>query len=172
MNFFKERWLLLKQTAPFFFFHFEIWRFVGIQTYVGIRNHLFSSYLVVRVCSVLSSLCDPLNCSPARLFCPWIFHARILEWVAIPFSGGSFQPRDGTCVSCISCIGSQILYHFSHLGSPLGIYVCIYTYLLAAQGSMWDLSSLTRDQTHTPSSGSTESWPLDLQGSSKQVILR
>ena len=30
-----------------------------------------------------------------------IFQARILEWVAIPFSRGSFQPRDQTLVSCI-----------------------------------------------------------------------
>jgi len=31
-----------------------------------------------------------------------IFQARILEWVSIPFSRGSFQPRDPTSVSCIA----------------------------------------------------------------------
>jgi len=31
-----------------------------------------------------------------------ILQARILEWVAIPFSRGSSQPRDWTQVSCIS----------------------------------------------------------------------
>ena len=31
-----------------------------------------------------------------------IFQARILEWVAIAFSRGSSQPRDGTRVSCIA----------------------------------------------------------------------
>ena len=31
-----------------------------------------------------------------------IVKARILEWVAVPFSGGSFQPRDQTQVSCIA----------------------------------------------------------------------
>jgi len=30
---------------------------------------------------------------------------------------------------------------------------------------MWDLSSLTRDQTHAPCIGSLESWPLNRQGS-------
>ena len=30
-----------------------------------------------------------------------ILQARTLEWVAISFSRGSFQPRDGTCVSCL-----------------------------------------------------------------------
>ena len=37
-------------------------------------------------------------------------------------------------------------------------------YFLAFPLGMWDLSSSTRDKTHTPSSKSMESWPLDLQG--------
>ena len=32
-----------------------------------------------------------------------ILQARILEWVAFPFSRGSPQPRDRICVPCISC---------------------------------------------------------------------
>ena len=31
-----------------------------------------------------------------------ILQARILEWVAFPFSRGSSQPRDQTQVSCIA----------------------------------------------------------------------
>ena len=31
-----------------------------------------------------------------------ILQARILEWVAFPFSKGSSQPRDQTQVSCIA----------------------------------------------------------------------
>ena len=38
-----------------------------------------------------------------------IFQARILEWVVISFSKGSFLPRDQIRVSCI---GRQILYHW------------------------------------------------------------
>ena len=45
--------------------------------------------------------------------------ARILEWAAMPSSRGSARPRDRTHVSCVSCIGRWILYHWSHLGSPL-----------------------------------------------------
>ena len=37
--------------------------------------------------------------------------ARILEWVAIPFSREPPQPRDGTLVSCV---GRQILYGLGH----------------------------------------------------------
>ena len=31
---------------------------------------------------------------------------------------GSSWPRDGTCVSYVSCFGRQILYHWRHPGSP------------------------------------------------------
>ena len=31
-----------------------------------------------------------------------VFQARVLEWVAIPFSSGSSQPRDLIQVSCIA----------------------------------------------------------------------
>ena len=37
--------------------------------------------------------------------------ARILEWVAISYSWGSSQCSDQTCISCVSYIGRQILYH-------------------------------------------------------------
>ena len=50
-----------------------------------------------------------------------ILQARILECVAMPFSRGTFQPRDQTHVSYISCTGRQALYHYHHLGSPLVI---------------------------------------------------
>ena len=40
-----------------------------------------------------------------------IFQARILEWVAISYSKGSFWCRDWTHVSYISCSGRWILYH-------------------------------------------------------------
>ena len=35
------------------------------------------------------------------------------------FSRDSSQPRDETHISYISCIGRQVLYHQSHLGSPI-----------------------------------------------------
>ena len=44
-----------------------------------------------------------------------IFQARILVWFAISFSRGSSQPRDQTHVSCIYCVGRQILYQWHHL---------------------------------------------------------
>ena len=63
--------------------------------------------LVVKSCL---TLCDPVDCIPPGSSVHRIIQARILEWVAISSSKGSFQPRDGTCVSCI---GRQILFHWT-----------------------------------------------------------
>ena len=56
------------------------------------------------------TICDQLGCSPLGSSLSGIFQARILQWVSISFSRGSSQPRDQTHVSCVSCIGRQILY--------------------------------------------------------------
>ena len=50
----------------------------------------------VKVTHSCLTLCDPMD----RVH--GILQARILEWVAIPFSKGSSQPRDQTQVSCIA----------------------------------------------------------------------
>ena len=58
----------------------------------------------VCVCVLISqlclTLCDPMDCSPPGSSVHGILQARILEWVAIPFSRGSSRPRDQTWVSC------------------------------------------------------------------------
>ena len=36
-----------------------------------------------------------------------------LEWIATPFSRGSSRPRDWTHISCVSCAGMWILYHWA-----------------------------------------------------------
>ena len=47
-------------------------------------------------------LCDPKDCSPQVPLSVEILQARILEWVAMPSSRWSSQPRDWTWVSCIA----------------------------------------------------------------------
>ena len=42
-----------------------------------------------------------------------IFQTRILEQVAISYSSGSSRPRTCTHMSCVSCIGRRILYHYT-----------------------------------------------------------
>ena len=41
-------------------------------------------------------------CGPPASSAHGILQARMLEWIAIPFSRGSSWPRDGTPVSCIA----------------------------------------------------------------------
>ena len=64
------------------------------------------------------TLCNRMNCSRPGSSVHGIFQARLLEWVAMPFSRGSFQPWDQTCISYVSCISRCVLYHQHHLGSP------------------------------------------------------
>ena len=63
----------------------------------------------VKVTQSCLTLCDPMDCTVHG-----ILQARILEWVAVPFSKGSSQPRDQTRISCT--VGT--LYQLGHQGSP------------------------------------------------------
>ena len=65
------------------------------------------------------TLCDPVDCSPPGSSVRVISQARILEWLAIPYSGGSSQPRDRTCVSCVSCIAGGF-FTADPVGKPPG----------------------------------------------------
>ena len=88
-----------------------------LNTELYLTFHLHSTYnatVFVCGCSVIQScltLCDPMDCSSPGSSVHGIFQAHILEWVALSFSRVSSQPRDQTCISGISCIDRQILYH-------------------------------------------------------------
>ena len=88
----------------------------GIQSFEQVKPFLDvwkSGRVCVRACMCartrarVCTLCNPLGCSLIGSPVHGILQARILEWVAISSSKGSFQPRDRTCVSCI---GRRILY--------------------------------------------------------------
>ena len=55
------------------------------------------SLLVAQLCP---TFCDPMDCSPPGSSVHGILQAAMLEWIAIPFSRVSSQPRDQACVSC------------------------------------------------------------------------
>ena len=57
------------------------------------------------------TLCNPMDCRPPDSSAYGVFQARILEWVATFYFRESPWLTDGNLVSCISCIGRQILYH-------------------------------------------------------------
>ena len=53
--------------------------------------------LKVKVAQLCPTLCDPMDYTVHG-----VLQARILEWVAFPFSRGSSQPKDQTPVSHIA----------------------------------------------------------------------
>ena len=75
--------------------------------------------------SVVATFCDPMNYISPDSSVHGISQARMLEWVAISFSRGSSWPRKIwvrthiflTHISCVSCIGRQILLLPCHQGS-------------------------------------------------------
>ena len=72
----------------------------------------------VYVLSCVRLFVTPWTWSPSSSSVQGICQARILEWVAISSSRGSSHPGYQTGISYISCVGRQVLYHLSHLGSP------------------------------------------------------
>ena len=67
-----------------------------IRQYIG-KKIMFLYIVFVRVTQSCPTLCDPM-----KYRAHGILQARVLEWVAIPFSRGSSQPRDQTQVSHIA----------------------------------------------------------------------
>ena len=62
--------------------------------------------IVCLIAHLCPTLCDSLDCNPSDSV-HRILQARVLEWVAISSSRGSFQPRDQTRISCVSCPGMR-----------------------------------------------------------------
>ena len=94
-------WSVLNNILQFFFF---LMLYEGdIQRSVSIFN-LLSLFLKVNVKVVQSwpVLYNPIEYSPPGFAVHRILQARLLEWVAIPFSRGSSWPRDWTRVSHIA----------------------------------------------------------------------
>ena len=70
--------------------------------------------VITKMCAQSLSLiwlCDPMDHSPPGSSVQGIFQARIMEWVAISSSRGSFWPREWTHISCVSCVDRRILYN-------------------------------------------------------------
>ena len=107
-------------------------------------------WLIVLSCSAVPDSCDPMDCSPPSSSIHGIFHAkilewgkkkRILEWVGISYSRGSSQPRDQTCISCVSSISRRVLYHSSTReaqgqGSVANTPLCVHIYNICGTSSL------------------------------------
>ena len=80
-------------TSPWSSSHTAWW--LGF-TGTGLKN------MKVKVTQSCPTHCDTMYCSLTGSSVHRILQARILEWVAVPFSRGSSQPRDQTQVSHIA----------------------------------------------------------------------
>ena len=69
----------------------------------------------VLVTRLFPTLCNPMDYSPPSSSVLWIPYARILEWVAIPFSRSSLTW--GLNLGLLHC--RWILYHLNHQGNPI-----------------------------------------------------
>ena len=76
-------------------------------------------FVTIRTCftwapSPVTGFCACVNSVMSDTFATlWTVarQARILEGVAISYSGGSSPSRDRNCISDVFCVGRQILYH-------------------------------------------------------------
>ena len=59
-------------------------------------NSLLPYFARVLSCSSCPTLCDPIDCGPPSSSVHGILQVRILEWVAMPSSRRSSQPRGRT----------------------------------------------------------------------------
>ena len=86
------------------FFPFRLLQDIQCTSWCYMVGPCWLSSLYVYACSIAHScltLCDPVDCSPPGSSVHEILQARILEWVAMPSSGGSSRPRGRTCLSCL-----------------------------------------------------------------------
>ena len=90
----------------FLFAFFFNWSIVDLRYCVSFRwTAKWFSYIYVCVCKstqLCPTLFDPMDYRSPGTSVHGLLQARIQEWVAIPFSMGSSQPRDRPQVSCIA----------------------------------------------------------------------
>ena len=60
------------------------------------------AYVHAKSLQLCLTLCSPMDCNPPGFSVHAIFQTRILQWVAMPSSRESSQPRDQNRVSCIA----------------------------------------------------------------------
>ena len=68
--------------------------------------------------SVMSSSLEPHGLQHARLLCPWKSSARILEWIAVPFSRDLPNPgiEPGSPALQADSLPAELCYQGSHNG--------------------------------------------------------
>ena len=112
-----QRNFLANQIYPHWIIFAPFWNAIN-HLLEGVISRLYSvplmAHLNLHTWSIDQSrltFCDSMDCGLQVSSVHGIFQARILEWVAISYPRESSQPKDWTLISCVSCIGREILYH-------------------------------------------------------------
>ena len=92
---------------------FEKYFFFTCSSMLKSLNVLKRHMLVTQLCL---TFCNSMDCSPPASSVHGILQAKIVEWVAIPFSRGSSQTQ-GLNPGLLHC--RWILYCLIHQGSPI-----------------------------------------------------
>ena len=107
----------------------------------------------VKVTQSCLTFCDPMGC-----VVPGSLQAKILAWVAFPFSGGSSQPRDQTLVSRIAGrFFTSWATKEAQMGSPIdvvGVQENCFLWRSACQSKVWPISPVL----HSPLRTCTRQW--------------
>ena len=77
-------------------------KIIYLYTYIN-RKNLHVTCMRAKLLQSCPVLCNPMDCSLPGSLVHGILQARILEWVAMPSSRKSFQPRDQTLNSRLLC---------------------------------------------------------------------
>ena len=116
VSFLKKSIVVISLFLDFFLQNLTFWWFIKCIIFIWDRqvlashHELFWRLLCESVSigsesvsrSVVSILCNPINWGLSGSSIHGIIQARILEWVCIPFSRGSFWPMDWTRVFCVA----------------------------------------------------------------------
>ena len=116
-----EQALLVKLSCCASFLVNTLFSFSGDSLTYLLTVMIITKLVIITYCCLAVKLCPTLLqlhglCSLPGSSVHEISQARILEWLAISFSGGSSQSRDWTHVSCV---GRQILYHWVTREAPV-----------------------------------------------------
>ena len=92
-------------------FCFDRFLIIDVMSLIGVVK--------VKVAQSRLTLCDPIDCSLPGSSVNRTLQARILEWVAFPFSRGSSEPKDQTQVSLIAGEGAEPALPAEPPGKPI-----------------------------------------------------
>ena len=107
---------------------------------VNIFAHICTFLYARQVTSVVSDSLWPMDCSPPGSSVHGLLQARILEWVVMSCSRGSFPPRDQAHISCNSCITG---FTTEPMGKPVFLYFIelLTSFVEPFENKLWTLNT-------------------------------